>query len=374
MILIINVTSIYSQVNSKNKLSKFDKAWLTKEVSSSKLSKGDPALQSKIIEQLNDGTFIEKYDSFLNKQEEITIIGINNIYEIQIDSLKDVLKNLKLGDYKKVAKLTEEIFNLNVEKDKDINSEKVNFTKLKDLVGFYKRTDVEQKPKWFVNGPTQAKVVYDSYSKETSSKSLKNSLFTYNTDNSSASLYNEFFADYLWIGRISLGGLLGQTNSTDNKSDETITQENAIQRLLGGGGNVAINYAMPVMNWTSKMSYHNIFIHMQPSFNSDIPALGSNVDEFSFHGGLAMEGYLYFSSLKNEFNGYIRAKGAWALGNNAFASNLNFNEGEHSIWTSSISVGFTLAQKYKLIFTHNSESKNDELDFPFTFTFAVVPD
>jgi hypothetical protein len=88
-----------------------------------------------------------------------------------------------------------------------------------------------------VHNAVDAQIYYNGMISDSKAKFLSNSLLSFGTDGGKASLFNELYADYFGPLRFSFGALISSKQQVPSNSDTTKgTQQDAVQRLLGGGG------------------------------------------------------------------------------------------------------------------------------------------
>ena len=318
---------------------------------------------NRIIDSLDSSSYLNILIELSEERKDSLLAQLTDENARMIKELQDKLKVIE--DPERVIKIINDIKVINTEFGKKSKKLEKKFERLEDALNY-----LADPRDWFpARNAVSTKLLYDAELFNKNVQSLRNSLFTFDPSGTQASLYNEVISDYLQVGRLSVGTLLGQVgiDSTENQKD--ITKESAIQRLVGGGGNIVVSYGIPVYNKLANGI--RTFISFKPSINSDLPKLGSGVEDFSYHLNLGLEGYVYFTSLQNDFNVFFHGKYSHLSGNQAFKSNLGISN--KSFGMGHISAGLTFSQKFKVIFTVYGNSIGDEVELSNTFTFEITP-
>lgn len=188
---------------------------------------------------------------------------------------------------------------------------------------------------------------------------LSNSLLSIDFKNK-ASLYTDILTSYLGPGRLSLSTLVSNNQPLMNDSDTLkIQKEDAIQRLIGGGGNLGLAYQIPLLsvNIGRNISWGSL---MQPRIAMDIPALNATLDTTTIQYEFANQGFvnIYTSSTAISFFGGYKI--AYIFGNQKYKNLID----EDDFWYRQISFGITINETFRIVYNDFGGDKFARENFP----------
>ncbi len=130
-----------------------------------------------------------------------------------------------------------------------------------------------------VKNAVGAQIFYQSEQRDNKAQFLKNSTLAFNTAGGHASIFNEIYSDIFGPLRLGFGALLSN-NTTDFDIDtfgilavdSFEFQQNATQRLLGGGGNAVLSVSFPLVSARCGEGF-NSKIYLNPKASFDVPQL-----------------------------------------------------------------------------------------------------
>lgn len=316
------------------------------------------SLLAETFEKLSKdkGKEIDKYYAF-ERQRLLDEMEKNPIDEIKLNrftsSLEDLEKQM-LDDKKIVTKL------LNTSKEMDYKARNAN-----KLIFIPVRNAVD------------AQLYYDYYSKDQKARYLKNSIICFNADGGKASIYNELYADYFGPLRFGVGALISnkETKLTDSSGvqnvDSTSLQIDAVQRLIGGGGNVVINVGYPFLGYNSKDQSLAFKLALAPKLSFDVPNLGTENDDYSVNCDFGFEGSIFYSGVLDILTFYGNVRIAKVFGNDLFYDYLN--KDHSSFYFNQTSLGVALNSTFRISWSFYWGDNFVKDNFPSTISFSVIP-
>jgi len=153
-------------------------------------------------------------------------------------------------------------------------------------------------------------------------------------------MYSELVAGNIAVFRVSFGAMISAHDDRDQ-------QEEALQKLVGGGGNSVLNIYYPLLYKTGK--YIDLYWQLAPKFAGDIPALGSTTDNVTGNINLGSEFYLDISTEDKALNFFAYVRGGYIMGSKGFYENLNIDN--KGLLFGQINFGFTLNKNIRISFT-----------------------
>lgn len=116
-------------------------------------------------------------------------------------------------------------------------------------IGLKKSGKERYKPNIFRVKSKLIELYYNGQLADFKNRVLKGSFLTVNVnpgESPGASLYTDIVTDYFLIGKISLSTQITQITEDSSKTTTQQNQEATIQNLIGGGGNLSLNYNVPI--------------------------------------------------------------------------------------------------------------------------------
>jgi len=333
-------------------------------------------LEAKINEEPpkpGDEDFVVKMYSYLEKVMDAKVIileaNIDKDYSERILKKKDEMMNESDND--NIRRLTKEIESLENDMKKE-KREVVGYIEgLKKEYNFKSRTDgfvfVLSKNRRVKNG-YDAQVYYNQSINEKSARFLSNSIINIGGNGEKISLYNEIYSDFFGPLRVGVGALV--SNKISN-GDSIETQKDAVQRLLGGGGNGVINISYPLIGYISPNNRFNIKSSLNPKIAIDVPKLGTESSSFGFNYDLGIEATVFYSGLLDVLTLYSNCRIACINGNSVFFNNLG--KEKSSFILNQLSFGIALNSTFRLSWSYYFGSKYVNDNFPSTISFSIIP-
>ena len=226
-----------------------------------------------------------------------------------------------------------------------------------------------------VRNSTHARLFFNMDGSGNSAQLMSHSFFSYNTESEQMALYSELFADYFGPVRFGFGALMttGQDQSEQLETPPPIDQANqdALQRLLNGGGNSVISLAFPLLQWRDISWRKGIRILAVPKYALDIPALGNTVDTYAANADIGIEANAHWAGYTQHVALFFQTRIGYVMGNNAFKESMKT---EDNFLVSQLNFGIAFRNTIKLSYTLHHIS-NDQVgkDLPGFISFSLIP-
>jgi len=231
-----------------------------------------------------------------------------------------------------------------------------------------------------VRNGIDARLFYqDEINGTSKTKFLNNTLISINNAADNISIFNEIYHDYLGPVRLGFGALV--SNSKDVEREDTLgnlvevdslsIQQDATQRLLGGGGNAVISFGYPII------SIHNIntnfFFRMDfaPKISFDVPALGEFTEKFAFNSDIGIEGSLSYAGILNTLTFFGNGRLGPIIGNAQFKNNLLLDK--KSLFLTQLTIGFAINSTFRLAFNWYLGNEFVKENFNSNISFSIIP-
>lgn len=225
-----------------------------------------------------------------------------------------------------------------------------------------------------VKNSIDAEMYYNGIIKDQKAKFLSNSLLSFSSDGGKASLFNELYADYFGPIRMGFGVLISnkqQVGDPENVKDLEAKREDAMQRLLGGGGNGVINLGYPLFNIDNGNGFAVKF-GLAPKFGLDIPKIGTEKNDYAVNYNLGAEGTIFYSGALDIFTIYSNFRFAGIGGNGVFYSNLDKLDRKF-FGFNQISIGLGFTSSFRLSYNYYFGSSYVNKTFPSAISFTIIP-
>lgn len=221
-----------------------------------------------------------------------------------------------------------------------------------------------------VKNSTDAQIYYEGDRSNNNRKFLNNTLISFSTDGGKASIYNELFADYAGPIRIGFGALISNKQSTPTSANADEKKEDAVQRLLGGGGNGVFNLSYPIMDLNSNS--FNIKLIAAPKMAIDIPKIGTNNNQYAFNWNPGLEGSIFYTGVLKVITFYTNFRFGYIDGNNLFYDNLA-NPDRKAFAFNQLAFGIGFTSTFRLSYNTYFGSNFVKNNFPGALSFVFVP-
>lgn len=213
---------------------------------------------------------------------------------------------------------------------------------------------------------------YNGTLSDNKAKFLSNSLLAFSSDGGKASIYNEIYADYYGPIRVGFGALISnkQTPSTTTP-DPNETKNDAVQRLLGGGGNGVFSFSYPILDVQSKNAFF-VKLAASPKLALDVPKIGTDNSAYAVNYNLGVEGSIFYTGALNVLTFYTNFRFAQLAGNGLFYDNLTKTD-HKSFNMNQLSFGFAITSTFRLSYNYYFGDGFVTSNFPQTISFTIIP-
>lgn len=228
---------------------------------------------------------------------------------------------------------------------------------------------------WFpVRNPVDAEMYYNGYVRESKAKFLSNTLLSFSSDGGRASIFNEIYVDYFGPVRVGLGAMISNKQRVENQ--ETIENKeekskDAMQRLLGGGGNGVLSASYPLFNVDDGKGFA-IKLGVAPKLAVDIPKIGTENSDYGLNYNIGAEGSIFYSGENDVITFFGNFRFAKIGGNNIFFNNLEKID-KKAFGFNQISFGLAFTSTFRLSYNHYFGSDFVNKNFPGTISFTIIP-
>ena len=204
---------------------------------------------------------------------------------------------------------------------------------------------------------------------------MSHNSFSYNTQSERLALYSELFSDYFGPLRFGFGALL--TSGRDEAEErETLpmdiqNNQDALQRLLNGGGNSVMSLAYPLIQYRNHSWSRGLRILAVPKYALDIPALGSTADSYAANADLGIEASAHWAGNTQNIALFFQTRIGYVMGNSAFKTAINSKK---NFVVSQFNFGIAFRNTIKLSYTvHNINNNDIRGDLPGFISFSLIP-
>jgi len=213
------------------------------------------------------------------------------------------------------------------------------------------------------------------YNKGSDKTSFVNS-FSLAANSDGALAQSEVVTDNLGIFRIAFGSMVTSSSEkpTDDAEIQEETEQEAIKRLINGGGNFYLEVVLPLLTtnnenegWVTWYTYANVI------GASDIKGFGNNLDTSTANVSGGLTTYAGVTSDNGKFNFFVQANLNYTLGSDDFYQNLGLTE-EKGFVNGKFVAGITMLNTFRLsaiVSTFGSDEKLRNGDV--TFGVQILP-
>jgi|GEM_PF-1933198 len=208
---------------------------------------------------------------------------------------------------------------------------------------------------------------------------LKTAWMSYNPATEQYSVGFEPYATYAGSLRISVGTALStmDRNLDQNqtfKSDEPIgPQQDAIQRLVGGGANVTGQVSYPLATYCAQHGKVNARLEGIARFGLDMPVIGAGRQEVGLMHEAALGTTFFYTDIVPGVSFFVSDRLGVLGGNMAFYNNLGKDDADAFV-LHQLSVGFAIHSKFRLHWNYYVGSPFVNRAFSPTLGLTIMTD
>lgn len=298
---------------------------------------------------------------------------IDRKYEVYKDSITNKMSNASLT-IDAIDDLNDQLHKLDGKKKDEL----VMVAKFKSLgKEMLYRDRRDNNVFWFpVRNETDAQLYYENSTNDKRSKFLQNTLIRFTPDGGKASIYNEVFADYASFLRIGIGVMISNKDNSESTQNsftkDSLIQKDAVQRLIGGGGNFIANIGYPIYDFATLSERFSTKLSFAPKVHLDVPKIGTEKSDYAFSTDIGFEGSTFYT-LKNEvITLFANYRFGWVTGNKIFFKNLLKNDNTAFLFNQ-LSFGLALGSAFRINWNLFYGDKFIKENFKQSIGFSVIP-
>lgn len=206
----------------------------------------------------------------------------------------------------------------------------------------------------------------DMYNNSTNKTILLNSLVL-NSNSNATAVQTEIVTDNLSALRLSFGSVLSlassenDTGETEQEQKQAETEQEALSRLVNGGGNFYLEAILPVLctnpnngNQFTFYGYANVRGAM------DIDGLGNDIDTATGNYSFGLNTYFGLSSDSKKFNFFLQANGNVTGGTKEFYRNLGLTN-DKIFFNGKVIAGMTILNNFRLSATLSNYGSDEKI-------------
>ncbi len=218
-------------------------------------------------------------------------------------------------------------------------------------------------PNWLLptlNSSSKALTFDLLYSEDTNKFNLVNSA-SFQINNNGGIVKSELVSAFLGPSRVSFGSMI-TNKSEDSESGDTETQTDqteAFQRLLAGGGNVYLDFELPLL--LAQGSHYLFYFSTSAHFGLEVAEFSGDIDKSTGNGNLNLNLYTSLSTDENEFAFFGNINYGLYFGPDDFYNRLNIID-EKPFWFGEITAGFTIQSNLRFALTFNTFGSEENLN------------
>ena len=226
-----------------------------------------------------------------------------------------------------------------------------------------------------VKNTLDAKMFFSMDGSGADTRLMSHNFFSYNTQSEQLALYSELFSDYFGPLRFGFGALMTSGRDEEYERETVIADgqnnEDALQRLLNGGGNSVMSLAYPLMQWRDHTWSRGIRILAVPKYALDIPALGSSAESYAANADLGIEASAHWAGNNQSIAFFFQTRIGYVMGNSAFKTAINSKK---DFVVSQLNIGVAFRNTIKLSYSvHSIRNSDISGKLPGFVSFSLIP-
>jgi hypothetical protein len=202
---------------------------------------------------------------------------------------------------------------------------------------------------------------------------LQKNIVSYSEDLSNIALYSEIASDFIGPVRVSAGITFAYPKTDTNAvQQQKINRDNFIQKFSTGGGTLAFNFVLPVVDYQGKIASANLSFAQRLSI--DPPTFGITSDKFAHNRATGLDLQAELRGVNNVFKFYGNARLSYVAGNGAFYNAIQLEgNNKKSFWLNNYTIGVNIKDIFTLSYTKFWGSKNISEKLSGFLTFTLEP-
>ncbi|MDX6189284.1 hypothetical protein SGQ83_08005 [Flavobacterium sp. Fl-318] len=206
----------------------------------------------------------------------------------------------------------------------------------------------------------------DMYNNSTDKTILLNSLVL-NSNSNATAVQTEIVTDNLSALRLSFGSVLSlassekDTGETEQEQKQAETEQEALSRLVNGGGNFYLEAILPVLCTNPNNGNQFTFYGYANARGAmDIDGLGNDIDTATGNYSFGLNTYFGLSSDSKKFNFFLQANGNVTGGTKEFYRNLGLAN-EKIFFNGKVIAGMTILNNFRLSATLSNYGSDQKI-------------
>lgn len=206
----------------------------------------------------------------------------------------------------------------------------------------------------------------DMYNNSTNKTILLNSLLL-NSNSHATAFQTEIVTDNLSALRLSFGSVLSlassknDTGETEQEQKQDETEQEALSRLVNGGGNFYLEAVLPLLctnpNNGNQVTFYG---YANARGAMDIDGLGNDIDTATGNYSFGLNTYFGLSSDSKKFNFFLQANGNVTGGTKDFYRNLGLAD-EKIFFNGKVIAGMTILNNFRLSATLSNYGSDEKI-------------
>lgn len=297
------------------------------------------------------------------KKEKSVLSGFQQKKKLCVEKLNDK------SDLMEIKKIQSELDYIEQHEKEEINS----INEIKKIAQQYRYKAINSGiiTLFPVRNSIHAQLFYNSQLTSNAYQILKNSNIIYSPDGEKVSVMNEIYADYFGPFRVGFGVLISN-NNVKSPVDTSSSQQDAIQRLLGGGGNAIGGVGFPLLNCSNASGQFNIKMAFSPKLSVDVPILGTETGKYAVNSDVGVDGALFYTGTLNTLTFYINSRIGYVFGNSTFYDNL-IKDDKKGFFFNQVSVGLAINSTFRIAWTNYFGDTFVKDHFTSVVSFSIIP-
>jgi hypothetical protein len=201
---------------------------------------------------------------------------------------------------------------------------------------------------------------------------LGRSISAINPSNGKLGQYTELYADYIGWARAAVGFTVVNSKNSPGTPTAENQQDESIQRLAIGGGNMLFVVAFPLASFHTDDDHFAVKMHLQPRIAADLPQQGQASNDFAYHSELGVELFGYYTGFNSIISPYAGIKAGRNWGNILFYQNLG-RSSTSGFTLVQVDFGLSLGQAVQIGAKYSTGSGFIRDTFPLSIAVALIP-
>jgi len=230
-----------------------------------------------------------------------------------------------------------------------------------------------------ISNSDEAKNFYENEIGKRGYQILRNNHFVINPSGEKVSLMSELYADYFSMIRVGFAALLSnketkvyQDSNGVQFTDSVSIQNDAVQRLIGGGGNVILTPSYPFIGYTDGNNRFNFRGMLAPRISFDLPAIGTETETWAYNFDLGADFIIYYRGALDILSFFASGRVGYVFGNDVFYQNL-LKDDRKGFLFNQFSIGLALNSTFRIAYSFYNGSDFVKTNMKSAISFSIIP-